>query len=94
MSDLRLSNTIDLSDAKINAAVASSVIGLTRHVMEVDHVSEDVAYRTVYQSELYKLLGNAATRLFLVPNADLVRLFDVERQGGAEVLYAEAANGL
>jgi len=83
-----------MSEAKINAAIASSVIGLTRHVMEREHVSEDVAYRAVYQSELYKLLGNAATRLFLVPNADLVRLYDVERRGGSDAFYREVANGL
>jgi len=83
-----------MSEAKINAAIASSVIGLTRHVMEREHVSEDVAYRAVYQSELYKLLGNAATRLFLVPNADLVRLYDVERRDGSDAFYREVANGV
>jgi len=83
-----------MSEAKINAAIASSIIGLTRHVMEMDRVSEDVAYRAVYQSELYKLLGNAASRLFLVPNTGLVRLYDIERQGGADAFYKEVANGL
>ena len=79
-----------MSEAKINAAIASSVIGLTRHVMDTEHVADAVAYRAVYQSELYKLLGNAATRLFLVPNVELARLYDAERKG-VEELYAELA---
>jgi len=30
----------------------------------------------------------------LVPDVDLARLYDVEHRGGADVLYAEVANGL
>ena len=51
-----------MSEALISQAIASSVVGITRHVMRVHSLPEDEAYRRVYASTLYSLLANPEYR--------------------------------
>ena len=77
-----------MTDRQIDAAIVSSVVGLTRHVMaEGKGIAIDEAYRKVYASELYKLLANPRTRLFLCPNVELYTLYDLESKSGVEELH-------
>lgn len=77
-----------MTDALIQNAIASSVVGLTRHVMEKYDKPDAEAYRTVYDSELFKLLSDANTRLFLSTNKELGDLLDAEIEHGRSALYA------
>ena len=75
-----------MSEALIRQAIASSVVGITHHVMRVHSLSEDEAYRRVYASTLYSLLANPDSRLFLETNEELSRLYDVEDSQGVQAL--------
>lgn len=77
-----------MTDERIKNTIGSCVIGLTRHVMERDGVTHDVAYCRVMGSELIKLLSDPDTRLYLEPNANLAMLYDTEADRGVESLYA------
>lgn len=77
-----------MTDERIKNTIGACVIGLTRHVMNRDGVTHDVAYCRVMGSELMKLLSDPDTRLFLEPNAELAKLYDIEVGQGIEALYA------
>ena len=72
---------------QIRNTIGSCVIGLTRHVMERDSLSHDEAYCKVFRSELFKLVSDSDTRLYLEPNAELSRLYDLEAAKGVQALY-------
>lgn len=78
-----------MSETLIRQAIASSVVGITRHVMRVHSLPEDEAYRRVYASALYSLLVNPDSRLFLETNEELSRLYDVESSQGVQALAKE-----
>lgn len=81
-----------MTDRQIDAAIVSSVVGLTRHVMAGEKgLAVDEAYRMVYGSELYKLLANPRTRLFLCPNVELCALYDLESKSGSDELHRAIA---
>lgn len=75
-----------MTDVMIKQAIASSIVGITRHVMSSFGVSEDEAYRRVYGSTLHQLLVKPDTRLYLEPNEQLSALFDIEQQKGIAAL--------
>ena len=77
-----------MTDAMIQNAIASSVVGLTRHVMAKYGKPDAEAYRMVYDSELFKLLSDANTRLFLSTNKELSAFLDAEMERGRSALYA------
>lgn len=77
-----------MSEDRVRNTIGECVIGLTRHVMVRESVPHDEAYRRVLASEVLKLIGDPDTRLFLEPNAELVRLYDVEKSSGIDALYA------
>ena len=75
-----------MTDAMVQNAIAGSVVGLTRHVMRTCGKPDDEAYRMVYDSELFKLLSEPKTNLYLQTNAELCRYFDIERNSGVDAL--------
>ena len=72
---------------QIRHTIGSCVIGLTKHVMTRDGLSHDEAYCKVYKSELFKLISDADTRLYLEPNDRLSILLDAEDREGVDALY-------
>ena len=82
-----------MSEDRVRSTIGECAIGLTRHVMECDALSHDEAYRRVLASELFKLIGDADTRLYLEPNTELIRLFDIERASGVDALYDAVSCG-
>lgn len=77
-----------MSEDRIRNTIGECAIGLTRHVMIREAVSHDEAYRRVLASEIFKLIGDSDTRLFLEPNTELVRLYEIEKSSGVDALYA------
>ena len=75
-----------MTDAMVKSAIANSVVGLTRHVMRTRGKRDDEAYRMVYDSELFRLLMDPKTNLYLQTNAELCGYFDVEKDSGVNAL--------
>ena len=78
---------------QIRNTIGSCVIGLTRHVMERDGLPHDEAYCKVFRSELFKLVSDPDTRLFLEPNSELFRLYDIEIDKSVQALYDAISDG-
>jgi len=76
-----------MTDERIHNTIGECAIGLTQHIMSRDAVSHDVAYCKLLGSELFKLINDPDTRLYLEPNSELARLYDIERQFGTDALY-------
>jgi len=67
-----------MTDAMIDSAISSSVVGMTRHVMETQSLPDYEAYRNVTQSKTYALLLDPRTRYYLLTNAELSAEYDKE----------------
>ena len=76
-----------MTDALIQNAIASSVVGLTRHVMGKYGKSDADAYRMVYDSELFKLLSKARTGLLLMTDKEPGVFLDAEVAQGVSALH-------
>ena len=63
-----------MTAVQIQNAIDHSVVWLTRNLAAVESRREDIAFREVYKSELFKLLSDERTRLFLEPNTRLFEL--------------------
>ena len=70
-----------MTDVMVQNAISSSVVGITRHVMETCNVPDYEAYRLVSESKTFALLSDPRSRLFLLTNVELSALFDRERDG-------------
>ena len=77
-----------MTESKLQTAIASCAVGLTRHLMAKEELSQDIAYRKLYASETFKLLSNPDTRLCLESNDYLCRCLDIEMSQGIDALYA------
>ena len=76
-----------MSESKIETTTGMCVVALTKHIMDVQEINYEAAYKLLLTTELYKLLLDAETRLFLEPNNYLCRAYDVELQNGKDALY-------
>ena len=76
-----------MTQDRVRHAIASCVVGLTRHVMSRDSISQDLAYRKVFGSELFKLVSDPDTRLCFEPNSELATYYDIETSKGVDSLY-------
>lgn len=76
-----------MSEGKIETAKGMCVIALTRHIMERQNLGYEDAYRKLLTMELYKLLQDSETRLFLETNEYLNGAYDNESEGGKDALY-------
>lgn len=76
-----------MTQDRVRHAIASCVVGLTRHVMSRYSFSHDLAYRKVFSSELFKLVSDPDTRLCFEPNSKLAAYCDIEFANGVDALY-------
>ena len=77
-----------MSESKIRNTISECMVGLTRHIMSIDGISHEEAYRKLIVCELFRLVCDPDTRLYLEPNIELADLYDLEMSGGREALYA------
>ena len=75
-----------MTTALIQNAIANSVVGLTRHVMRTCGKPDDEAYRMVYDSQIFELLSDPRTSLYLLTNEELCGYYEVEKNSGADAL--------
>lgn len=76
-----------MTDGKANTVVGHCVIDLTKYIMDKEGLSIDAAYRKLFATELYKLLNDYDTRLFLEDSEYLRQAYDVEMSEGMDDLY-------
>lgn len=76
-----------MSESKIETTKGMCVVALTKHIMEKQNLEYEAAYKKLLTTELYKLLQDSETRLFLETNAYLIEACDKELEDGKDVLY-------
>ena len=58
-----------------------------KDIMKKEQLDREHAYYRLLESELYKLLNDAGTGLFLEPDGYLFEAYDIECKEGKEGLY-------
>ncbi|MDE5697309.1 MAG: hypothetical protein K2K74_10145 [Lachnospiraceae bacterium] len=76
-----------MSENKIETTKGMCVVSLTKHIMEKRELGYEDAYKKLLTTELYQLLQDSETRLFLETNEYLNEAYDRESEGGKDALY-------
>lgn len=76
-----------MSSAKIETTQGLCVIALTKHLMKKFELAEDTAYAKLIDMELYLLLMDSDTGLYLETNHYLCEACDIELNNGKDALY-------
>jgi len=76
-----------LPAGKIETTQGLCVVALTKHLMKKYDVAEDVAFAKLIDTELYVLLMDPETGLYLETNQYLYDACDTEMEYGIEALY-------
>ena len=76
-----------MTKSRAKTAIANSVVGLTKHLMRQCRLSKDKAYMRLYTTETFRVLNDPRTRLFLEPNAVIIKLLGIEQRQGVEAFY-------
>lgn len=72
-----------MKESRIELAKAYCVIALTKHIMQKYGMDLKAAYIKLMDSNLYDLLMDSDTRMYLEPNDYLVQAYNVETDLGA-----------
>lgn len=76
-----------MSEGKIETTKGLCVIALTRYIMEHLDISQDKAFEKLLKMELYSLLMDTDTRLYLETNEYLRQCCQIELNEGIDALY-------
>jgi hypothetical protein len=76
-----------MSESKIETTKGLCVIALTKYLMERYKQPQDEAYQHLLGLELYQLLMDEETRLFLETNEYLCKCCEIECEQGKDALY-------
>lgn len=76
-----------MDESKIETTVGLCVVALTKHIMNKQNVDYEIAYKKLLTTELYNLLQDPETRLFLETNEYLTEACNKELECGKEVMY-------
>lgn len=76
-----------MDEGRIETTMGMCVVALTKHLMKKQNLNYEEAYKKLLNMELYKLLTDSETRLFLETNEYLCEACDRELEGGVDVLY-------
>lgn len=76
-----------VSKSKIETTKGLCMIALTKFLMNYYSEPQDQAYKRLMQMELFKLLNDSDTRLFLETNEYLCKCCKIEIEKGIDELY-------
>lgn len=76
-----------MNESRIETTTGMCVVVLTRYIMEKYNISHENAYKKLLTTELYKLLQDEETRLFLETNEYLCEACNMELDNGVDALY-------
>lgn len=83
-----------MNESKIETATGMCVVALTKHIMKTEKLAYEEAYKRLLTTELYQLLQDAETRLFLETNEYLCEAYDNEMKLGKDALYEYINRGI
>ena len=75
-----------MKESKIETTIGLCVVALSKFLMKKYSVLEE-AYQRLMEMELYELLLDTDTRLYLEPNEFLIQCCEIECDKGKEALY-------
>ncbi len=76
-----------MNESKIETTTGMCVVAITRFLMNKLRCNQEAAYRKLLTMELYKLLLDRETALFLETNDYLCQACNIEYEKGIEALY-------
>ncbi len=76
-----------MKESKIETTIGLCVVALSKFLMKKYSVLEEEAYQRLMEMELYELLLDTDTRLYLEPNEFLIQCCEIECDKGKEALY-------
>lgn len=76
-----------MDESRIETTTGMCVVALTKYLMKKQNLDYEKAYKKLLGMELYKLLSDTETRLFLETNEYLCEACDRELEEGVDVLY-------
>lgn len=76
-----------MSESKIETTKGLCVVALTRYLMEIYGIKQEDAYKHLLHMELYGLLMDEGTGLYLESNAYLCECCKIECEKGTDALY-------
>lgn len=76
-----------MSEERVEIVTGICVVAVTKHIMAKQNLDYEAAYKKLLSTELYKLLQDAETRLFLETNEYLCGAYDKEVELGEAALY-------
>ena len=76
-----------MTEEKIATTKGFCVVALTRHLMDIYQIPLESAYEKLLETELYPLLIDSDTGLFMETNDYLCRACDIEQNEGKKALY-------
>lgn len=76
-----------MSESKIETTKGLCVIALTKYLMHYYGETQEAAYRRLLSMELYELLLDDDTRMFLETNEYLCKCCRIECEQGKDALY-------
>lgn len=83
-----------MNEGKIKTVIGLCVVALTKHIMKKFNFTYEAAYKKLLTTELYKLLLDSETRLFLETNEYLCEACNKELEGGQDSLYEYINNDI
>ncbi len=76
-----------MSESKIETAKGMCVVDVTKFLMNRNNWSDDVAYAHFMGMELYKILVDTDSGMYLEPNDYLFECCEIEESRGVDALY-------
>ena len=73
-----------LSDNKIEIAIQSKVIYLTKKIMQNENCNEEIAYKNLINTKIYEMLLNKESGLYLEPAEFITEAYELERDSSIE----------
>lgn len=76
-----------MTDSQIETTIGLCVVALTKCIMKKKEINHEDAYRYLLNMELYSLLLEPETRLFLETNDYLCTACEIEMDKGIDEMY-------
>lgn len=77
-----------LDDNKVKAAIRAKIVYLTKCIMQMENCNEEIAYKRLISTHIYKLLIDKKTGLYLEPAEFVIKAYDIERHNSKEDMIA------
>ena len=67
-----------MGESLIKSAIQSKIVCLVKFDMNIQKINEEKAYINVMQTELFKLLNDESTKLYLEPREFIEEAYNIE----------------